>query len=54
MPRHRGIPLAPFFLLESEQKRDGRRPMLCSLGAEVRETGSARRFRFLNWNIHEI
>jgi hypothetical protein len=28
--------------------------VLCSLGAEVRETGTTRRFRFLNWNIHVL
>jgi hypothetical protein len=51
-PRHRGFPLAQFFFRQSEQKLDAKQLVLCSLGAEVREAGTTRRFRFLNWNIH--
>ena len=28
--------------------------MLCSLAVEFREASTARRFRFLNWNFHEL
>jgi len=41
-----------FFNRQSEQKLDSQQLVLCSLGAEVREAGTARRFRFLNWNFH--
>jgi hypothetical protein len=51
-PRHHGFPLARFFIRESEQKLDRQQLVLCSLGVEVREAGTTRRFRFLNWNIH--
>jgi hypothetical protein len=44
--------LLSFFIHQSEQKLDSQQLVLCSLGVEVREAGTTRRFRFLNWNIH--
>lgn len=46
------IPTRSVFLHESGRKLGTRQLVLCSLGAEVREAGTARRFRFLNWNFH--
>jgi hypothetical protein len=51
-PSHYGFPLAQFFIHQSELEFDSPQLVLCSLGAEVRETGTARRFRFMNWNFH--
>jgi hypothetical protein len=41
-----------FSIHPSGAELDSQQLVLCSLGAEVREAGTARRFRFLNWNFH--
>jgi hypothetical protein len=54
LPRQNGFPLAQIFFRRSEQKFESLQPVLCSLGAVIREARMARRFRFLNWNFHEL